>query len=162
MDKTSFYDFLDRPDRLPETAPERELAMLLKELESEEVPDPGTDYWNRFNSRLEQRLEAGRKSRWSWWSPPVWAALALCAAFALFWLIPQREPSLEELSNESLLLISQALAPLDEHPYELDLAESDYDLLLEVLEPIGGGDQTSDTLEGISVEELKLIWNLEG
>jgi len=164
MDKKAIYDYLDDPSQNPKGQEERELLALLHELEEQPAAEPDQVYWNNFNARLQTRLDKGKRRPWylAW---PAWTATLLSAAL-LFVVFRPSEPtaalSLADLSNEGLSLISEAYEPLIEEEVEMDLADVDYDLLLEAY----GTDSWAapldlDTSE-IDVEELKALWNQEG
>ena len=69
------------------------------------------------------------------------------------------EPALESLSSESLALLSETLAPLEEDPYPGELAGLDWQLLLG--EP-GDEPLDPDLLFEVDPADLKSLWNKEG
>ena len=161
MNKEEIYDYLDDPTKVPTDAEAREMTALLRSLETEAVPDPGQDYWNNFNARLQTRLEADRQRKPRFLRLPVWMGALATAVLVIAFLVPlgnrshQVETlSLASLSDADLLLISETYAPLDDEDMSLDLADSDLDLLLEAVD----GDDWDEDLFEVDPNLLQSIW----
>lgn len=171
MKNKGFYDYLDTKKE-PEDQADRQLADLLAEVAQLEAAQPGQDYWNNFNSRLQQKLQqTPTRHRWSslfQWPARVFSGLAL-AALLLFVFLPQtpqtqHNPGFEELNATQLSLLASAL----EDPYtytsqstettdsEMNLAETDIDLLLDAYS------RRETNIENFNAEEFIALWETEG
>ncbi|PIE91429.1 MAG: hypothetical protein CR997_01170 [Acidobacteria bacterium] len=65
--KKDLKQYFDQPNTKLEDPESIALAKLLKEVSELETPDPGTEYWNRFNSRLQAKLDRQKKkTSFSW------------------------------------------------------------------------------------------------
>ncbi len=169
MAKKDFYRFLDQPERLPDDDRDRELAQLMKEVEGLESPDPGPDYWNQFNHRLQARIDRlppRRSFRRLWLDLPLAIGAAAALALALIMLEPWRgePPGLETLSASELALLADAFEPLDPdgEPPAPEQEESDWSLLIELYEPAGDDLFAGAAWRDIDPEAFAQLWNREG
>jgi len=164
MRNKEFDAFLDDGTRLPEVPDEKELALILREVESLPDEQPVATYWDHFNQRLHARIDA-TQAKPGWWSRfryALWPSLALAAVLLFVVLRPITvDPSLELLSNESLQFIA-SIYELEEEASGIDVAESDMDLLLDSMGNSGDPLDLLDEIELPSGEELKELLNLEG
>lgn len=149
MNQDQFDAFLEDSTNLPEDSEQKELALMFKEIEDLDPPDPGQAYWNQFNSRLQQRLEQPKKSFWQMWLKPGVALLT--TAVLLVILIPkpsgtQEALSLANLDDDYLLVIGEMYASDFWANTNQEIAENDLDLLLETTETLFD-DPFSNTLD---------------
>ena len=174
MDKKAIDAYLDDPTRLPKHADDRELVNLLEEISELEVPDPGPDYWNHFNHRLQNRLaEEKSRQQTAWWHKwlraPIWlsGAVALVLLLAFLTLRPQQSydaPSLASMNQADL----QFLAQLYDDATLGDLTSQDAlgdEWDLELIDEFGSESEAIDLYfepESFDGEELKSIWDQKG
>ncbi len=164
--KKQIYRFLDDPEQLPKGTEEKELAELYHEVSHLASEDPGEDYWRHFNHRLQSRIDRRPEPRrlLRWWVLPSWIAAAAALLFAgLFFLPPKASPGLDDLDQDALLLAGELfeVAPEPESQLE-ELAEADFEVLLQAYEPIFEEDPGEEGFVPISPEKFKELWNLEG
>ena len=160
MKKQDFYDFLDKS---PTGEADSDLVHLLKEVEQLDTPDPGQEYWNNFNSRLQQKLEVPEKrSIWRWFGAPIWGSLAAAAVMVfVFW--PKGTevdvvPSIEDMNAQELALLADVYVPFEEE-VSYDLNDADADLLLE---NYSFGDDPGLLDTDFDAETFKSLWQTEG
>ena len=171
MKNKGFYDYLDGKTP-PETEEDRLLASLLEEVTELPEPDPGQQYWNNFNSRLQQKLEQtpakqGFLARFAIPSG-IFATLAAAAVVALMFIpgSPELEtPVMADLDETELSLLASAFEdPYEDFAYDssealaadMDLADGELDLLMNIYD---GG---ADNLENFNAEEFLALWETEG
>jgi len=156
MNEQAFEAYLEDGRTLPDDAETRELVSLMQRIESLETPDPGQTYWHHFNARLNQRLAARPKRRWTRWLG--WSALPAAALLIALVFLPERTTRdpfrLSDLSNESLTLLSATLPPLEEPLTEQALSSLDWSLLVDEEE-----DLDPEALLDVDPEALKTMWN---
>lgn len=140
MNTHDFHDFLDHPDQLPQDPTELELATMLKELSQETIPDPGTDYWNQFNHRLQLRLQEPKLPFWKQWFKPgvIFFATALVLVVAMPFTLRTSKPdrTLASLSSDSLIVISEMFDSDLWDPLSPELADSELDHLIETTDTL--------------------------
>jgi len=148
-----------------------ELAALMEEVAELESPDPGSDYWNSFNSNLQSKLDLEKhpkKSSWFRLMVPL-AALAVLTAI-VFVVFPidravnqdlDQFSTLETLSEEDLSLLSYV------HPYNSYELQS-YDQMVEELDIeliddlYRNPDDLYQNLDSIDQQMLENLFNEEG
>jgi len=171
MNKHEFFDRLDHPNRPPSDQATRELADLLQEVETLESPDPGPDYWNRFNQRLQTRLDRRppkRRFRRLWLDLPLGLAAAAALVLTLVVLAPWRGDTpdmrrIDNLDGAELAILSELYEPLAEPlPGAPAASSTDWDLLLELYEPAAPDVFANDTWRDVDPDELANLWNREG
>ena len=185
MGKKQFYQYLDN-DREPlEEVDDLELAAILKECETLDTPDPGTDYWNNFNANLQSKLDAlpAKKPFWLRFQLPIWSAVTAAIIVAVFLYRPndatpppglqvtqdttldlrtQDATLLGALDNDTLDILLELYQNDEEEEESFEMAENDYDIFYQVFDSEPG--QSMDELieEEISAEDLKALWDMEG
>lgn len=161
MTRKEFERYLDRPDTPLQDPENQDLARLMDEVSQCDAPDPGPEYWNQFNHRLQQRLDQepipkqrARLPLFAWLAPLATAI----AVVALFWLIPHQKsvsqaPSLDQLDSESLAFLGSVFDETAENPQNPLLEEDAVELWED--------EWDFDPLE-IDPESLKNDWDMEG
>lgn len=109
MKHDNFDHFLDH-QALPEDPTQREMALLFQEVSELEIPDPGQEYWNQFNHRLQSKIQhTPKRSSWRWLRPALAFGFSVLV-FAVFWpkVQPAKlDPSLASLDSEYLEIIGE-------------------------------------------------------
>ena len=160
MNKDQFDQFLDNPDMELTDATTRDMAALLRTLETDEAPEADQVYWNNFNARLQTRLDEGKRKPW-FLRGPVWMGTLATAAIVAAILLPDFKTTnlesftLASLSDADLNLISEVYVPLDEEDVAIDLADADLDLLLD---SVGGDEWDAEGFLDVDPEQLESIW----
>lgn len=169
MSKKEIFDYLDNQDNTPQDPEAVEMANLLREIETMEIPDPGQDYWNNFNARLNQKLEQPPKASFAWLKWPAWGAAFAAFALILFFNISpkpadpqlQEPPSFDNLSSESFALLSDIYLSDDEDD-TYELAESELDTFINELNPYDQSPLIEMDLNNFDANEFKTLWQTEG
>ncbi|CAM2065814.1 hypothetical protein SCOR_10575 [Sulfidibacter corallicola] len=174
MDKKAIEAYLDDPTRPPQHADDRELVNLLEEISELDVPDPGPDYWNQFNHRLQNRLaeeQTRRQTAWwhKWLRAPIWmsGAVALILLVAFLTLRPQQaydSPSLASMNQVDLQFLVQLYddATLGDLTSQ-DAFTDEWDL--ELIDEFGTESEAIDLYfepDSFDGEELKSMWDQKG
>ena len=167
MRKKDFYRFLDDPNPDLESSLDEETLQLFKQLETLPEEEPGEDYWQGFNHRLQARLEGLPKKPKPWYAGGwmLWATLA-SAAVLLWVMLPLRSPAsprLEDLSQTELAFMSELFQPQDELFPDSDLVSDTEAFLFEEMElEIWDNGLFEEDIINVNPEELKSQWSLEG
>lgn len=161
MDKQQLDQLLEQADHPVTDSETRAAVQLLHALQQDQTPEPDQAYWNQFNARLQSRLEASRKPRFAWTRGFAWLGMAAAALLmmGLLGVFDRTAPSLEDLSDEDLALISELYLDEVQDGDALNLAESDLSDLL--------GGLAEDLLMGeewlsVDPDDLASDWNKEG
>jgi len=127
--KTEWKEFFDDPNRTFTDPEDQEMAQIFHNISQLETPDPGPEYWNHFNARLQQKLEARKKvpfwrSSLTWFSQmrvlaPALGLFAL-AIISVFTFSTNHHKTingfdaLARLSQQDLQFLGEYLLPDDE------------------------------------------------
>lgn len=178
-EQEAFLAYLDNPNDAEARAAAGDLVAMMEEVDGLEDADPGQAYWNQFNHRLQQRLQAAthRPARWSlrawfgqWQAPLALAAMVLIALIA-WWPDHLRRPTpevgqrLADMSAQELALIDDLFDSgyLDGNIGEL--ADNDLALLFDGYQEETPGldfDVELPSDESFDSEAFKSLWNAEG
>jgi hypothetical protein len=127
--KTEWKDFFDDPSRTFTDPEDQEMAQIFHHISQWETPDPGQDYWNHFNARLQQKLATRKKipfwrSSLTWISPmrvlaPALGLFALAIISVFTFNANQQKKingfdALTRLSQQDLQFLGEYLLPEDE------------------------------------------------
>lgn len=178
-EQEAFLAYLDNPDNEDARDGAAELVAMMEAVEDIDVPDPGQDYWNQFNHRLQQRLEQEPRKRFTfqwrqffgqWQAAFAFAGIVLLGMLVWRPLAPHENPhrngmEWSQMSEQDLAMIGQLYNDdyLDENLSEL--ADNDWSQLLDGLGEEGGlfdGDSDLPLDEDFDSEAFKSLWNAEG
>ncbi|CAM2009419.1 hypothetical protein [Acanthopleuribacter pedis] len=179
-EQEAFAAYLDNPNDAAAREEAAELIAMMESIEAIEAPDPGQEYWNQFNHRLQQRLEnrPRKRARFSWrfffggWQTTAFAFAGLLVLGFLLMPSTPRQSDLNPSDNQWAQMSEQDLAFIDQLYSDdyldgnlSDLVESDVAQLLDDLGEDSqflerDGDLPLD--ENFDSEAFKSLWNAEG
>lgn len=176
-EQEAFLAYLDDPTNAEARAAAGDLVAMMEEVDALEDADPGQAYWNQFNHRLQQRLQAQPRTRRSlrtwfsqWQALPALAVMVLIA-FIAWWPNHQRRPA-PEIGQQLASMNDQELALIDDlfDTGYLDgnigeLADNDLALLFDAYPeetPSLEFEVDLPNEETFDSEAFKSLWNAEG
>ena len=168
--KHEWNQFFDDPNLPMDDAQDQELAELFREVCEQDYPEPGSNYWNQFNARLQHRM--GQQSgKPAWWNLKVFftgmvlvsAVMFLCVFSLSIWNANKTEKDqfqlLADLSPDDLTLLSDMM-PLAERDLLTNSSAWVEDEALDDL--YDDSDTMYLELDSIDPQALESLFNKEG